>query len=300
MTPSRTIVGLSIIVALLAVAASVGGIVLQEPGEAVAFISARGEVVELFGRGLYRYDSVILGANFRAQDIVTVAIAVPLLVSALLWYRGGSLRGGFLLTGMLGFFLYEYASMSLMAAFNAFFLVYVAAMSASLFGLILSMRSLERAVEGRGLADGLPGRFGGIFMIAAGLVTVVVWLLPLLGAQLAGGLPDHLDHYTTMVTDALDLAVITPTCFIAGALMLRRRVLGYIAAMPLLGTIVMLLFLIAGGTMSQIAAGVVFTPGEIVGPIAGFALLGVAGTILLVMILRRLPHSAQDRGRSAA
>lgn len=299
MIPSRTIMVLGLAVAVLGGAAAIGGILAQESGESVAFVSARGETVELFGRGLYRYDSVFSGANFRAQDIVTVVIAVPLLLASLLWYRRGSLRGGLLLTAALGFFLYEYASMALMAAFSAFFLVYVAAMSAALFGLILIIRSLERSIDETGLAEDLPNRFGGIYMIAAGLVTIFVWLLPLLGAQLSGGVPDHLDHYTTMVTDALDLAVITPTCFIAGVLMLRKRALGYIVAMPLLGTIVMLLFLISGGTISQIAEGVIFTPAEIIGPIAGFAVLGLAGAVLLVLIVRRLPP-VLHRGQPAA
>jgi hypothetical protein len=58
--------------------------------------------------------------------------------------------------------------------------------------------------------------------------------------------------------------------------------------MPLLATIVMLLPLITGGTISQIQAGIEFTPAEIVGPIAGFAVLGVAGISVLVAILRRI------------
>jgi hypothetical protein len=273
---------------MLVAVATIGGIVLQQPGESVAFQSARGEAVELFGRGLYRYDSVFSGANFRSQDIVALALGLPIFVVALVLYMRGSLRGVLVLAGMFGFFLYVYASMALMSAFNPFFLVYVGAMSAGLFGLILSLRTLDQPEVLARMTDDMPYRSTAVFMFAGGAVTLFVWLLPLLDAQLRDVPPEHLDHYTTMVTDAIDLSVITPATFICGALLLRRRPLGFLYAMPLLATIVMLLPLITGGTISQIQAGIEFTPAEIVGPIAGFAVLGVAGISVLVAILRRI------------
>jgi hypothetical protein len=94
-----------------------------------------------------------------------------------------------------------------------------------------------------------------------------------------------------MVTDAIDLAVITPTTIVAGALILRRNPVGYLVAFPLLGLIVMLLPAIVLMTVFQVQASVVFTPGEIVGPIAGFGVLGLFATWVIVAILRHIPDS---------
>ncbi|MFW6253131.1 MAG: hypothetical protein ACOC4F_04290, partial [bacterium] len=201
MKVSKAILTLAALVMILAIAGTVGGILSQEPGSAVGARSVRGEDVELFGRGLYRNDPVFAGANFRAQDIVTLLIGVPLLAAALLWYRHGSLRGGLLLAGVFGYFLYEYASMSFMAAFNSFFLVYVALMSTSLYGLILTMSAAGHTLSDQRIRSSMPRRFVGWYLIAAGVITTVVWLVPLVGAQLAGTIPDRLDHNTTMVTD---------------------------------------------------------------------------------------------------
>src|SRR5688500_15318975 len=77
----------------------------------------RGESVQLYGRGIYRYDSLLIGSGFRGADAATLAVAVPLLVVAIHLYRRGSLRGGLLLTGTLAYFLYNYASMAVGAAF---------------------------------------------------------------------------------------------------------------------------------------------------------------------------------------
>lgn len=295
MTRTTTTTALAALAAALTVAATLGGILSQQTGQPVPFTSVRGEPVELFGHGLYRYDSLFSGANFRAQDIVVLVLGVPALVVAAVLAQRGSRRGRLLLAAAFGALAYVYASMALMAAFNAFFLVYVATLSTSLFGLVLTLRALEdadtRALEARPL----PYRSGGVFMLTGGAVTVAVWLLPLLTAQLTGTPPDHLDHSTTMVTDALDLALITPGTVIAGVLLLRRHPLGVIVAMPLLGIIVLLLPLIVAGTISQLAAGIAFTPAEIVGPIAGFGLLAVAGTTLLTVIVHRAADPREDR-----
>jgi hypothetical protein len=49
-----------------------------------------------------------------------------------------------------------------------------------------------------------------LFMFASGLVTLVIWLTPLLSALVQGQPPALLNSSTTMVTDALDLGIITP------------------------------------------------------------------------------------------
>jgi hypothetical protein len=269
------------------VAATLGGILSQDTGNAIPFTSARGESVELFGHGLYRYDSLFSGANYRAQDVVVLVFGVPALGTAAFLAQRGSRRGRLLLAAAFGAVTYVYASMALMAAINPFFLVYVAILSASLFGLVLTLRSIEQHdLEALG-ARPLPYRAGAAFMLVSGAVTLLVWVLPLLVAQLAGEPPDLLDHYTTMVTEALDLAFITPGAVVSGLLLLRRRPIGVALAMPLLGIIVLLIPLIVGGTISQLAAGIEFTPGEIVGPIAGFGLLGAAGATLLTVIVHR-------------
>jgi hypothetical protein len=89
----------------------------------------------------------------------------------------------------------------------------------------------------------------------------------------------------------LDLALITPSCFLAGALILRREPLGYRLAFPLLGLIVLLMFVIPTTTVSQIAAGVSYTPPEIIGPIGGFMVLGLAAVWVTIAILRKIPNS---------
>jgi hypothetical protein len=120
----------------------------------------------------------------------------------------------------------------------------------------------------------------------------MVWGAPLVAALIEGGPPDRMDSYTTMVTYALDLAIITPATFLCAVLVLRGDPLGYVIAVPLLTLVVLLAPQITLGTFFQKSAGVPFTTGEMIGPVAGFVVLGLIAALLLVAILRGLSKVA--------
>ena len=136
MKPSNTVIWLSVLIAVLALVATGTALLWQDGGSPFPFTTLRGETAQMYGQGLYRYDSLFTGAGYKGQDTVTLVLGIPLLVVCTLLYRRGSLRGSWLLMGMLGYFLYVYASMALAAAYNVLFLVYVALFSASLFAFI--------------------------------------------------------------------------------------------------------------------------------------------------------------------
>jgi hypothetical protein len=45
----------------------------------------------------------------------------------------------------------------------------------------------------------------------------------------------------------------------------------------------------SGSPVLQIRAGVAFTAGQVIGPIAGFLVLGAIGVVLLLRLLRDVP-----------
>ena len=285
---SRGVPWLVVLVAPLALVAAGLGLFSRGGAGPVPFTTLRGQTVQLDGRGIYRNDTVFMAAGNRGTDAVTLGLGVPLLIVAAACYRRGSLRGALLLLGALAYFLYVYATLALSAAYNDLFLVYVALFSASLFALALVGASVDRVALHARSSPGVPRRGPAAFMFGSGIVTLLVWLGPLVAARLAGQPPKLLDSYATMVTHALDLAVITPLCFVAGRLLLRRAVLGYLIAFPLLGLIVLLGPALAAQTATQLAAGVAFAPPEVAGPIGGFGLLGMLAVWVMVALLRHV------------
>jgi hypothetical protein len=293
--PSIAVIWLASLIAALSLVVAGVGLFWQDSGSPSSIITVRGESAQVYGQGLYRYDSVFLGSGNQGTDAVVLALGIPLLVLSTVLYRRGSVRGGLLLLGTLFYFFYVYTSYSLGVAYNELFLVYVALFSASLYAFVLTFTSFDMEALPAHFTSGLPRRVPALFMLASGLVTLVVWSSPLLVALSQGHMPDRLDHYTTKVTEALDIAIIVPAAFASGWLILRRAPLGYLIAFALLILEAMLAPLIVAQTVSQLAAGVSFPPGQIVGMIGGFSVLAVMAIWVIVALNRNISDSAEAR-----
>jgi hypothetical protein len=286
-----TILGL--LIAALALVAAGTGLLWTTDGGPLTATSVRGETVELYGRGLYRFDTRFAGAGARGADVVTLVLGLPFLLITLVLRHRGSLRGSLLLTGALAWFLYVYASLALgTVTYNALFLVYVSLFSASLFAFGLALREAQDILQATKATAHLPRLGPAALLFGSGLVTAVVWLGPLLSALTTGQPPERLDTYTGRVTDALDLGIITPSTIIAGIFVLRRKALGFAVGIPLFVLEAFLLPMIAAQTVSQIEAGVAFSLPEVIGPIGGFVVLAGLSLWVLTSILRQIPSRA--------
>jgi hypothetical protein len=293
--PSGAALKLSLAIAVLASVAAAVGLLWSGGTAPGAVTTVHGERVELFGEGLYRYDSVFKAAGNRGSDLVTLGLAAPALLVARRRYRAGSAAGALALLGVLGWFLYLHASLALGTAYNELFVVYVALSSSALFAVVLVVRSVDLSrLDGDTLLR-LPLRPLAVLLHVSAALTAFVWLEPVVSAALAGRPPALLLHSTTLVTEALDLAVIAPAAVVAGLLLRRRRTEGLLIGVPLLVLLWVLAPAIVIGPVFQQAAGWPFTPPQVVGPIAGFVALAAAATATLVPTLRGL-HTAGRAG----
>ena len=130
----RPVYILSAIIAILATLASAGGLSLNN---------------------LYRYNTFVtslLGGN----DLVTLIVAVPLLVAALVISMRGSDRAKLVWLAMLNYMLYNYAFYLFAAAFNWFFLIYVALFTLSIFALIFGLVNIDANRIGQKFRDRTP------------------------------------------------------------------------------------------------------------------------------------------------
>lgn len=284
----RALTGLCLGIAALALVAALAGLFWGSDGAGYEVVTHRGATVEIDGSGLYANDSILKAGANRGSDVLTIVLGIPLLLGSLILARRESLRGMLVLMGTLVYFLYVYASMSLGTAYNQFFLLYVALFGASLAAFILTFVSIDR----RDLAGRMPSTMRhavpGWFMIVSGAVTLVVWLMEPVTALVNGNDPTILETSTTLITHALDIAIIVPAAVLAGWLILRRVALGYLIAVTLLVLEIMLAPMIALQTVFQLSAGVTLSTAEIIGPIGGFVVISLLALGVLAYILREL------------
>ncbi len=312
--PSNTLIWLSALVGLAALLAAGAGLFWRGAGAAYTFTTLHGETVQIYGQGLYRYDSAFKAPILRGTDAVMFFVAVPVLAAAVWLYRrgsspaaappaaagpkgarlpvpgraGASVRGQLLLAGVLLCFLYNAASLILGAAYNALFLLYLVYFSASFYAFILAFASVDRPALAAHISPRMPNRGLAAFLCLAGL-SPCVWLIPVIAAVVQGQpAPAGLAHYTTDVTTVLDVSLITPACFLAGALLLRRAPLGYLLGSTLLVLLSLIGLIVVGQTGMQILDGVRLGAGEIAAFVAPFVSLSAIATGLNFRLIQHI------------
>jgi hypothetical protein len=189
---------------------------------------------------LYR-DNPLIAATVRGQDLVTLAVAVPLLVVGLILEVRGSARGRVLWLAMLFNALYSYLFYTFGAAFNAFFLLYVAIVGLALYTLLSTVPRLQFSPAVTS-TTGRTARVAGIaylLVVATGLG--LLWTGMSASFLFTGAVPAPIvaSGHPTGVVFAIDLVFIVPPMVIGAVGLIRRRAFGgFVAvAMCLSGTI---------------------------------------------------------------
>ncbi|MCL4858311.1 MAG: hypothetical protein KJZ93_02845 [Caldilineaceae bacterium] len=290
MKKSSALVWLSSLVALLALVSAGAGLFWPGEGNPFPFTTLRGQAVEIYGQGLYRYDTAFKAPILRGTDGVTLLVGIPLLVWAIARYRRNSLRGGLLLTGVLSYFLYKSASLAFGVAYNDLILVYIVYFSASFFAFMLAFTSIDLADLAARMSPDLPHGWVAAFMFLAGL-SVFVWLIDIIGGLAQGGAPANLASYTTEITYPIDLGLIAPAAFLGGVLVLRRTPLGYLIAATLLTLNAMVGVMVVGQSIAQTLAGITLSVVEWVAFVGTFVGMSGIAVWLLTILFRHLADS---------
>jgi hypothetical protein len=207
-TQSRVATLLSTTIALLALVASGGG---------------------LFWNGLYR-DNTLVTAAFRGNDLITLVIGVPGLVITLLVARRGSHRAQLIWMGLLAYMLYNYVFYLYGAAFNRFFLLYVALVVLSVAALIASVSTLDVHRISQAFHPRTPVRWISAYMLVFGLLLGGMWIAMSLSFVVTGQVPSPITQtgHPTGVVFATDLSLLVPGLLAGGLLLWRRQPWGFV------------------------------------------------------------------------
>lgn len=293
MKTSQASIRLGWVTGFLALVSSAAGLFWQTAGETFMFTTLYGQVVEIYGQGLYRYDTLFKAPLLRGTDAVILFFALPLLIVALIWARRGDLRGKLLLAGVLSFFVYNAASLAFGVAYNRLFLLYLAYFPVSLFALITACLSIDISSLAERIAPQFPRGLTAIFLIIAGC-SVFIWLVIILGAILQGEVPEGIDSFATEVTYFLDLGLIAPTAFLAAFYLFRHQPTGYFLAALILTLNAMIGPVALAQSVMQHLAGVSVSIGEQVVLVGIFILTSLVSAILLITLLRSIKPQPKD------
>ena len=228
MKPGRPVLWLTLGIALAAAAAALTGIFSRAGSGSYAYTSIRGYEITIYGKGLYRHMSAEVAIQGIAQDYVTLLVAIPLLLFAFYKASTGTVKWNFIFAGVTGYFLVTYMFYLVMGMYNALFLVYVFLAGAAFFLFVNRISAIAVQNVSDYFSTTTPVKSTGGFLIFNAVCIALLWLGVVVPPLLDGTIiPVQVEHYTTLIVQGLDLAILLPACLMIGIWLLQKKPLGY-------------------------------------------------------------------------
>lgn len=201
------IYALSVLVAALLAAASVAGLV--------------------FRASAYPADEFV--RSFVPNDVVNLAIGLPILLGSMWLARSGRLIGLLCWPGALFFVLYNYIGYVFALPLTAASLLHLALVASSAYTLIGLVAAIDGDAVRQRLAGAVPERLAGGILAGLGLL-FFLRVIGVIAGALAGQAAVTEAERAVQTADFLT----TPAWVIGGILLWRRKELGYVAGLGLL------------------------------------------------------------------
>jgi hypothetical protein len=207
---------LSLPIALLAVSASLAGILIDS---------------------IYSRETANWAGQAVGQDIANLFLYPILLAAAFLAARG-SLRAYLAWSGLLAYSAYTYAVYAFATHFGPLFLLHVAILGLSVYALIGSLTSVDAGRVKAAFGQTTPVRQTAWALNALVLVFCALWLSSDIPATVRNVPSEELRDagVLTNPVHVLDLALFIPALALAAVFLLRGRALGFVLAPVLLVT----------------------------------------------------------------
>ena len=189
----------------------------------------------LFLNSLYARETMSWIVQTFGQDIANLVAAVALFI-AVYFVNKGSVKAFLVWIGVLLALLYAYVIYAFDIHFNSLFLVYVAIVGLSFYTLVGSMIHIHLDSLQPYFAANTKARPVSVFLMTVAILFALLWLSEDIPALLSGKIPPSVTEngLLTNPVHVLDLGLLLPAMIITGVLLWRRRLLGYLLAIPLL------------------------------------------------------------------
>lgn len=229
---------------------SLSGIFSWSAGGRLFVTNQYGQLVTLWGNGVYARDSLFKAAGFIGTDVIVAAALMPL-------FFGSFLRAltenrdlhRLKMSALYAVSSYYSASLCFGAVYNRLILVYIALLGLSFFGLLSNAKGI--ALPPPRSSKGMT-----VYLIVLGAALCLAWLPDILPTIVSGTTLPLIEVYTTEVTYVLDMGLISPMCFLSLWFLKQKKTEGVVLTSCLLKICLLAGLMIAMQSVCQAAAGI--------------------------------------------
>ncbi|MHB8962881.1 MAG: hypothetical protein ACYC5K_06975 [Saccharofermentanales bacterium] len=249
------ILGISTILLLMLI--TVTGLLSFDTANSYLATNQYGDEVRLFGSGIYAHDSYFKAPIFIGSDFIMLILVIPLMTIALIKeVQHRTLASRLYLIALNSVVLYYAASITFGITYNSFQLLYIALFSCSLFSVIALVMKLDTAALQDRLTWTLPSRGISVFLILSGISLIIAWLPDIIPTIISGTPLPLIEVYTTEITYALDMGIVSPLMFICLYLLKKKDGLGCVILSVILTLCVIIGLMLPAQTAFQMMAGI--------------------------------------------
>lgn len=200
---------LSIIIAILTFSASIGGLLINN---------------------LYRDTNSNVLKAWYINDLITLVVALPLFVFAIIFSIKGSKRSLLILLGMLDYCLYNFTFYLFGATLNLFFPIYVAIFTLSVFAIVIGITKVDIQELKTKSYNTRYYRVISVYMFIWAGILGIAWIGQWFNFALTGKMPQiMLDMGSSnFLIGAIDLSFVVSVVIFTAVWLWQRRPWGYV------------------------------------------------------------------------
>ncbi len=223
---------LKILVPFIAIGSMIetlAGIFSNDGNGSYLYKTIRGEMAEIYGKGVYKHMTTDVAVQGIAQDYITLFVAIPILLISFFLATKNNLKAKLILSGTLLYFLLTYLFYIAIALYNEIFLIAVITLFCSLFAFILNIISFDFIKVKSSFSEQKTIHRASIFLIIIATMMSFLWLSIIIPPMLDGSFyPKELHHYSTLIVQGYDLGIFLPLAVISGILGIQKNEYAYV------------------------------------------------------------------------
>ena len=212
---------LCILLSCIAICVATIGLFYSDGGESILVNNIYGQQVELYGKGIYAYNSLMtvssrLGADWMGIISGIFMIALCILDKKYLW-------ADLLKTAQCLMFVYYFACLIFSISMNRLYLLYVFGFGLSFLLSVILVVENYKTIAVKESAKKCKNWGISLCLAISGGLTFVIWISMIVPYMIANNYGDLLGVLTTEATYAIDLGVLCPAMIICAILILKKK-----------------------------------------------------------------------------
>lgn len=234
------------------------GIGSTNPARSYPFTNQYGDIVQIYGSGIYSHDSFFKAPILIGSDFTMLFIVAPMLAYAgIRTSKHKTVENLISLFALLGVVLYYSASIAFGVTYNKLFLLYLSLFAISFFILsILFLKLYAQEITVKKLCSYQIPKGLLPFLYIAALALLIAWLPDIISSIIHHSSLALIDVYTTEITYVLDMGIISPLILLTTYLIKKHRFIGYVWTRGILKLCSIIGIMLPIQTLFQLAHGI--------------------------------------------